>query len=131
MSAQAKITRVRQEARRYERSVPDLVLGVVKGQSRAEALTVSRSQSVGDVRAFEREPRVTPTVRRLRKDGEVAYRGTTRFTLTGDVDVTKRPRWADGVWQFDDETIGRLNLLAQQVLVEFGTINWDEQGPGR
>lgn len=129
MSDQAKITRTRREVRRYERTV-DVEIGVMPRQTRAEALTVVVEQRLGDIERYETgEPTVSLTLKRTTRSGEPTYKGDRRVTIPPK--VRDRDRWSTGVWQFDDDTVARLRVLREQVLVEFGTIDWDEQGPGQ
>lgn len=123
---QAKITRTRRETRRYERSV-DIELGMMPRQTRAEALTVVVQQRLGDLERYEtREPVVTLTLKRTTKAGEPTYKGDRQVTIS---EARVRDRWSSGIWQFDDDTVARLLALREQVLVEFGTIDWEDARP--
>jgi hypothetical protein len=121
-----KITRQRRETRRYERQVL-VTLDMAKGQTRAEALTVTVQQVLGDLEHYESEkPRVTLNVKRTRRDGKASYNGKRKYDLAiVDSDPETRAPWHDAN-DFTPETVERLRALRDDVLREFAGIAWDQ-----
>lgn len=118
-----KITHTRRETRRYERQA-DVALVMSKGQTRAEALTVSVQQVLGDLERFETgEPRVMLHVRRLTRDGVQTYKGKRTYDLALVDTDRERSKWGD-VNDFTPETVDALRALRGDVLREFAGIAW-------
>lgn len=124
--AYVRIEREIVEARIYERAV-DVELEVKPGQYATEALTVLVAERSGSHKPYINGLAISLRVRQTTKAGATPKRGA--VSSIDLLSLAKGHVYGNVARLFTQPTIARLRLLAEQVRIEHGTIDWEDVTP--